>query len=94
MLPGTIIPKLSEVKLTTKDNHEQPITLYIAVNQKGDFANGTIYLDDGESYSYEKGDFAYWGFTFKRLFITTLFQYYRFLFQRTRLLAHHHQPES
>uniref|UniRef100_A0A1I7UPS8 Gal_mutarotas_2 domain-containing protein n=1 Tax=Caenorhabditis tropicalis TaxID=1561998 RepID=A0A1I7UPS8_9PELO len=63
---GTIIPKLSEVKLTTKDNHEQPITLYIAVNQKGDFANGTIYLDDGESYAYEKGDFAYWGFTFKR----------------------------
>ncbi|EGT43911.1 CBN-AAGR-4 protein [Caenorhabditis brenneri] len=63
---GTIIPKLSEVKLTTKDNQNQPITLYIAVNQKGDHANGTIYLDDGESYGYENGEYAYWGFTFKR----------------------------
>uniref|UniRef100_A0A8R1DKZ6 Glycoside hydrolase family 31 N-terminal domain-containing protein n=1 Tax=Caenorhabditis japonica TaxID=281687 RepID=A0A8R1DKZ6_CAEJA len=63
---GTIIPKLSEVQLTTKDNHEKPIVLYIAVNQKGDHANGTIYLDDGESYAYENGDYAYWGFTFKK----------------------------
>ncbi|CAB3401024.1 unnamed protein product [Caenorhabditis bovis] len=63
---GTIIPQQSEVKLTTQETREQPIILYIALNSKGDFANGTIYLDDGESYAYEKGDFAYWGFTFQK----------------------------
>ncbi|CAD6188968.1 unnamed protein product [Caenorhabditis auriculariae] len=63
---GTMIPVFADVKMTTKENHEQPIILYIALNNKGDFANGTIYLDDGESYAYEKGDFAYWGITFKK----------------------------
>ncbi|RCN53741.1 hypothetical protein ANCCAN_00235 [Ancylostoma caninum] len=45
---------------------EDPITLYIATNAKGDFANGTIYLDDGETYSYKKGEYAYWGIIFKK----------------------------
>lgn len=33
---------------------------------QGDFANGTMYIDDGETFSYQKGDFAYWGFTFRK----------------------------
>lgn len=91
-LAGTIIPKLSEVKLTTKDNHEQPIILYIAVNQKGDFANGTIYLDDGESYAYENGDYAHWGFTFKKYHSNILVKQVE-NFQRAWLFAHYYKQK-
>ncbi|VDL71495.1 unnamed protein product [Nippostrongylus brasiliensis] len=32
----------------------------------GDFANGTVYMDDGETYAYKNGEYAYWGIFFKR----------------------------
>ncbi|CAJ0938869.1 unnamed protein product, partial [Mesorhabditis belari] len=38
-----------------------PVSLYIGLNNRGDSANGTIYLDDGETFAYEKGEFAFWG---------------------------------
>ncbi|VDO27363.1 unnamed protein product [Haemonchus placei] len=31
-----------------------------------DFANGTVYIDDGETYAFKNGDFAYWAVIFKR----------------------------
>uniref|UniRef100_A0A1I7WU03 DUF5110 domain-containing protein n=1 Tax=Heterorhabditis bacteriophora TaxID=37862 RepID=A0A1I7WU03_HETBA len=65
-IKGTIIPLRERVRRSSVLMREDPISLYIALNMKGDFANGTIYMDDGESYGYEKGDFAYWGITFKR----------------------------
>ncbi|KIH60843.1 hypothetical protein ANCDUO_08893 [Ancylostoma duodenale] len=47
---------------------QNPATLKtIPMYQRGgDFANGTIYLDDGETYSYKKGEYAYWGIIFKK----------------------------
>ncbi|KHJ99467.1 hypothetical protein OESDEN_00546 [Oesophagostomum dentatum] len=64
---GTVIPLRAEVtKGSSKQMHEDPITLYIALNTKGDHANGTIYLDDGETYGYKKGEYAYWGIIFKK----------------------------
>lgn len=38
-----------------------PITLYIASEADREFANGTIYLDDGETNNYrDKKEFLYW----------------------------------
>jgi len=38
-----------------------PITLYIASELDREFANGTIYMDDGESHNYkDKNEYLYW----------------------------------
>ncbi|VDO93580.1 unnamed protein product [Heligmosomoides polygyrus] len=63
---GTVIPVREEVAGSSKLMRDNPLTLYIALNMKGDFANGTVYIDDGESYSYKNGEYAYWGIIFKR----------------------------
>jgi alpha 1,3-glucosidase len=38
-----------------------PFTLVVALGREGD-ARGEVYLDDGESFGYEKGDFVWRGF--------------------------------
>lgn len=44
-----------------------PITLYVAAQLDKEWANGTLYLDDGETFDYaEKGQFLYYGFTYKK----------------------------
>ncbi|KAK6766925.1 hypothetical protein RB195_026284 [Necator americanus] len=63
---GTIVPIRERVRRSSQLMREDPITLYIALNIKGDFANGTIYMDDGETYAYKKGEYAYWSFIFKK----------------------------
>ncbi|CAI4225659.1 unnamed protein product [Auanema sp. JU1783] len=64
---GTIVPIVEAIGGNANAARNEPVTLYIALNQKGDFANGTIYLDDGETHAYERGEYAYWGITFKRV---------------------------
>lgn len=45
-----------------------PVTLYIASELNNDFANGTLYLDDGETFDYKKSSsYMYWGYTFKKV---------------------------
>ncbi|KAF8356264.1 aagr-4, partial [Pristionchus pacificus] len=64
---GSIIPVRDNIKGGSSEHYkEEPLTLYVAINSKGDFANGTIFIDDGESYEYENGKFAYWAITFKK----------------------------
>ncbi|EYC26665.1 hypothetical protein Y032_0010g897 [Ancylostoma ceylanicum] len=63
---GTVIPVRERVRRSSHLMREDPITLYIATNSKGDFANGTIYLDDGETHSYKEGQYAYWAIIFKK----------------------------
>ncbi|WKY16061.1 hypothetical protein Q1695_001054 [Nippostrongylus brasiliensis] len=63
---GTVIPVREQVRRSSKLGRDDPITLYIALNMKGDFANGTVYMDDGETYAYKNGEYAYWGIFFKR----------------------------
>lgn len=41
---------------------KDPITLVIALDKTGTHASGEIYLDDGDSYNYEKGDLVWRGF--------------------------------
>lgn len=38
---------------------KDPITLTVALNFHGDAANGTLYLDEGDGYEYEKGAFLH-----------------------------------
>lgn len=63
---GTIIPTWERVRRASPLMRKDPITLYVAANYVGDFANGTMYIDDGETYSYKNGEYAYWGFTFRK----------------------------
>jgi alpha 1,3-glucosidase len=62
---GTIIPTRQRPRRSSALMKNDPLTLYVASDTK-DFANGTIYLDDGESYDYENGQYLYWGFTYKK----------------------------
>ncbi|KAM3717044.1 Neutral alpha-glucosidase AB [Dirofilaria immitis] len=50
---GTIIPTWERVRRASKLMFQDPITLYIAINFNGDYANGTIYMDDGETFEYK-----------------------------------------
>uniref|UniRef100_A0A0N4ZV17 Gal_mutarotas_2 domain-containing protein n=1 Tax=Parastrongyloides trichosuri TaxID=131310 RepID=A0A0N4ZV17_PARTI len=63
---GTIIPTRSRLRRSSKLMRDDPITLYIANDFQNTFANGTIYLDDGETYDYKSGNYLYWGFTYKK----------------------------
>ncbi|PAV66715.1 hypothetical protein WR25_09916 isoform F [Diploscapter pachys] len=64
---GTIVVARENVKLTAAANKEDPVVLYIASNRAGDHANGTLYIDDGETFKYrDENDYAYWGFHFKK----------------------------
>ncbi|CEF66342.1 Neutral alpha-glucosidase AB [Strongyloides ratti] len=63
---GTIVPAKNRLRRSSKLMQNDPITLYIANDLANTFANGTIYLDDGETFNYKKGDYLYWGFTYKK----------------------------
>ncbi|MCP9264701.1 Neutral alpha-glucosidase AB [Dirofilaria immitis] len=63
---GTIIPTWERVRRASKLMFQDPITLYIAINFNGDYANGTIYMDDGETFEYKNGQYFYWGFIYKK----------------------------
>ncbi|KAF9950152.1 hypothetical protein BGZ70_001487, partial [Mortierella alpina] len=53
---GTIIPRRERPRRSSKAMENDPFTLVIALDSKGE-ATGRIYLDDGESFNYEKGDY-------------------------------------
>ncbi|OZC07253.1 glycosyl hydrolase, family 31 [Onchocerca flexuosa] len=63
---GTIIPTWERVRRASSLMIQDPITLYIAINFNGDHANGTIYMDDGETFEYRNGQYFYWGFIYKK----------------------------
>jgi alpha 1,3-glucosidase len=65
---GTIIPTRQRHRRSSKLMRNDPITLYIASELNSDFANGTLYLDDGETFDYQReSNYMYWGYTFKKV---------------------------
>ncbi|KAL3097089.1 hypothetical protein niasHS_002805 [Heterodera schachtii] len=65
---GTIIPLRERPRRSSKMQRNDPITLYIAAMADREFANGTLYLDDGETHNYrDKNEYLYWGFTYKKV---------------------------
>ncbi|CAD5223769.1 unnamed protein product [Bursaphelenchus okinawaensis] len=63
---GTIVPVRTRIRRSAALMRNDPITLYIASELNRDFANGTLYLDDGESYGYKDGDYMFWSYTYKK----------------------------
>lgn len=53
---GTIIPKREKPRRSSKEMENDPFTLVIAVDSNGE-ASGRLYLDDGESFEYTRGDY-------------------------------------
>ncbi|KAG0198537.1 hypothetical protein BGX28_008026 [Mortierella sp. GBA30] len=53
---GTIIPKRERPRRSSKAMEYDPYTLVIALDSKGE-ASGRIYVDDGETFGYEQGDY-------------------------------------
>lgn len=65
---GTIVPIRERPRRSSKLMRDDPITLYVAAELNHERANGSIYLDDGESFNYAKnGEYLYWGFTYKKV---------------------------
>ncbi|CAG8644407.1 22835_t:CDS:2 [Dentiscutata erythropus] len=60
---GSLIPKRLKIRRSSSAMHLDPFTLVIALNENGE-ATGSLYLDDGETYNYEKGYFVYRQFKF------------------------------
>ncbi|CAG8800492.1 20870_t:CDS:2, partial [Dentiscutata erythropus] len=60
---GSIVPKRQRIRRSSAAMRTDPFTLLIALDKNGE-ATGSLYLDDGETYDYEKGQFVHLQFTF------------------------------
>ena len=55
---GTVVPRRDRVRRASDLMHGEPLTLVVAADGQGR-ADGVLYLDDGESYAFEKGVYAF-----------------------------------
>ncbi|XP_077522330.1 glucosidase 2 subunit alpha isoform X3 [Amblyomma americanum] len=61
---GTIIPKKERIRRCSALTKDDPYTLQVALSKDGRPAEGTLYVDDGSSFDYKKGDLLYLKFRF------------------------------
>ncbi|KRY38687.1 Neutral alpha-glucosidase AB [Trichinella spiralis] len=61
---GCIVPIKERMRRSSGLSHQDPFTLIMALNKDGTFANGTLYLDDGDSYEYKNGQYLYQYFVY------------------------------
>ncbi|ORX61571.1 hypothetical protein DM01DRAFT_1332171 [Hesseltinella vesiculosa] len=66
---GRIIPRRERPRRSSAAMALDPFTLMIALDKKSN-AEGTLYLDDGESYDYEAGTFAHTHFVYNKGILT------------------------
>ena len=66
---GSIIPRRERSRRSSSLMHHDPLTLIINLNEKQE-AVGSLYLDDGSSFQYQQGQFAYRNFSFKAMTLT------------------------
>ncbi|XP_028409802.1 neutral alpha-glucosidase AB-like isoform X2 [Dendronephthya gigantea] len=62
---GSIIPRKERIRRCSSLMTDDPYTLAVALNKKGE-AEGKLYMDDGISFDYQKGKYEYREITFKR----------------------------
>eukprot|EP00667_Euglena_gracilis_P003978 EG_transcript_3994 len=62
--PGTIVPMRQRARRSTTAMRNDPFTLQIALDAKGEAA-GALFLDDTHSFKYEKGAFIHRQFEFR-----------------------------
>ncbi|KAI0218344.1 glucosidase II [Massospora cicadina] len=55
---GSILPIRNRIRRSSTLMRDDPIALLVALDSKGQ-ASGHLYLDDGDTYAYLQGDFAY-----------------------------------
>lgn len=60
---GTIVPSKHRLRRSTAGMTNDPITLYIALDQRG-HAYGELYMDDEDTFDYEHGAFLHRTFSF------------------------------
>ncbi|BGP48447.1 glucosidase II [Rhodotorula kratochvilovae] len=56
---GHILPRRDLIRRAAALAWKDPITLVVAVDVAGASANGSLYLDDGESFGHERGEYVY-----------------------------------
>jgi alpha 1,3-glucosidase len=59
---GTILPRRDLIRRSAVLMWRDPITLVVAPDSSGQAASGQLYLDDGDTFAYEKGEFVWRGF--------------------------------
>lgn len=59
---GSIVPRRETIRRSAPLMWRDPISLVVAVDNTQS-AQGSLYLDDGDSYKFEKGDFVWRGFS-------------------------------
>ncbi|KJE88713.1 neutral alpha-glucosidase AB [Capsaspora owczarzaki ATCC 30864] len=67
---GSIVPRKMRVRRSTALMTADPFTLYVALDQSKS-ASGTLYLDDGHSFSYTEGAYLFRQFTFANQVLTS-----------------------
>jgi alpha 1,3-glucosidase len=60
---GTIVPRRERIRRSATVMHDDPLSLYVAVDKSGK-AEGTLYLDDGKSFGYRDGKSIYIGMVY------------------------------
>ncbi|GAM21733.1 hypothetical protein SAMD00019534_049080, partial [Acytostelium subglobosum LB1] len=60
---GTIVPKKERVRPSTKHMVDDPYTLVVALSATQQ-ARGELYIDDGHSFDYQKGQYLYRSFVY------------------------------
>uniref|UniRef100_A0A158R4R6 Glucosidase II subunit alpha n=1 Tax=Syphacia muris TaxID=451379 RepID=A0A158R4R6_9BILA len=63
---GSIIPFWYRVRRASTLMRQDPITLFIAPSVNENFANGSLYLDDGETFGYKNGKYLHWQYVYKK----------------------------
>ncbi|XP_049526069.1 neutral alpha-glucosidase AB isoform X5 [Dermacentor silvarum] len=61
---GTIVPKKERIRRCSALTKDDPYTLQSALPKEGKPAEGTLYIDDGATFDYKKGDLLYLKFKF------------------------------
>ncbi|KAH7941281.1 hypothetical protein HPB49_011619 [Dermacentor silvarum] len=61
---GTIVPKKERIRRCSALTKDDPYTLQVALPKEGKAAEGTLYIDDGATFDYKKGDLLYLKFKF------------------------------
>ena len=64
IIGGSIIPLRNRVRRSSKLNKEEPYALVVALS-KDQRASGNIYIDDEETYNFEKGKYCSKRFVFQ-----------------------------
>ena len=61
---GHIIPRKERARRSTAQMHNDPFTLWIALNSSSS-AQGDLYVDDGHSFAYQRGSYVHRQFSYK-----------------------------